>query len=697
MSYPGSMSETSTPDIPATSSAPSEPFSFDDIASFVRAPRISGVAASREGTIVATLRRIDVDGSALVDQLIALEEDDEGRLRWRALTHGDKSATLLAVGHRGEVYFSRSDPREKDEGDAVWMLPPRGEARVVLRHRGGVESLEATATRLVVVAPMMPSASTPEQSDELATARTDAKASAVLHDRYPIRFWNTDLGPAESRLFTARLPDTEGVDDAPVELTAHALPGAPANADQWDLDGVAAVPDGSAAVVTMSTRRAIDASAQVWVVDLLGDTPPRLLAAEDAEHSWESTSHRGLAVSPDGTWVLTGREIPPLPGQLIAEDLERIDVADGRRTTLTRAYDGLPGDAVIGAESTVWFTADRHGRGGVFSGDNDGSATLRTPDDEAAYSSLTWAGGRLVALRSSILEPPSVVLIDPDSGEVTPTPSLVDAVDVPGELTEVSADALDGTPLRAWLALPEGEGPHPLVVFAHGGPWGSWNDWTWRWNPWIFVARGYAVLLPDPGISTGYGQALTARGHDSIGNEPFTDILALTDATVARPDIDEGRQALAGGSYGGYMANWVAGHTGTRFHCIVTHAGLWDVDAMSQTTDNGSWYRWMVDTLDGGTPQAEVWSPHAFLENIEVPMLVIHGDKDYRVPFSQALELWAGLQRTNPTLGHRFLYFPDEGHWILKPGNAEVWYKTFVAFLDEHMLGKNFERPKLLG
>lgn len=148
------------------------------------------------------------------------------------------------------------------------------------------------------------------------------------------------------------------------------------------------------------------------------------------------------------------------------------------------------------------------------------------------------------------------------------------------------------------------------------------------------------------------------------------------------------------------MANWVAGHTGTRFACIVTHAGLWNVGAMSTTTDNGSWYRWMMGSnpaIGHGLSQAEMWSPHLFAKKIAVPMLVIHGDKDYRVPFGQALELWADLQRLSPQLGHQFLYFPDEGHWILKPANAEIWYETFVAFLDEHVRGKKFKRADLLG
>ena len=278
-------------------------------------------------------------------------------------------------------------------------------------------------------------------------------------------------------------------------------------------------------------------------------------------------------------------------------------------------------------------------------------------------------------------------------GQVEQLQVLDDPTPVPGKLVEVSAHGEDGTEVRAWLCLPQDapEGGAPLLTFAHGGPWGSWNSWTWRWNPWPFVARGYAVLLPDPAISTGYGQAMIDRGNDAIGDAPYTDILALIDAAVARADIDGERTALLGGSYGGYMANWMAGHTGKRFKCIVTHASLWDVDMMGRTTDNATWFEWM------SASQAHEYSPHRFVGDIQVPMLVIHGDRDYRVPISQGHALWHALLRDSQAKGHKFLYYPDENHWILKPQNSRIWYETVLAFVDTHVLGKDFARPRELG
>jgi dipeptidyl aminopeptidase/acylaminoacyl peptidase len=207
------------------------------------------------------------------------------------------------------------------------------------------------------------------------------------------------------------------------------------------------------------------------------------------------------------------------------------------------------------------------------------------------------------------------------------------------------------------------------------------------------VERGYAVLLPDPALSTGYGQAFVERGWGQWGGAPYTDVMALTDAAEARPEIDATRTAAMGGSYGGYMANWIAGHT-DRFAAIVTHASTFALDQFSRTTDEASyWLREMTAQM------TEANSPDRFLDQMNTPMLVIHGDKDYRVPIGEGLRMWWELmarQEDPDNQPHKFLYFPDENHWILKPQNAVVWYETVLAFLAHHVLGKDFETPDLL-
>ena len=267
---------------------------------------------------------------------------------------------------------------------------------------------------------------------------------------------------------------------------------------------------------------------------------------------------------------------------------------------------------------------------------------------------------------------------------------------VPGRVEEMTATAADGAPIHSWLALPadaSASNPAPLVLSIHGGPLGSWNSWHWRWNPWVLVQRGYAVLMPDPALSTGYGQAFVERGRGRWGDEPFTDLMAATDACEARDDIDAGRTAAMGGSFGGYMANWVAGHT-DRFRCLVTHASLWALDQFHGTTDSGPWWE-----REFGNPYVDVeryqaHSPHRAIGQITTPMLVIHGELDHRVPVAEALRLWVDLMHHD--VEAKFLYFPDENHWILKPQHARVWYETVLAWLDHHLLGKEWQRPEIL-
>jgi dipeptidyl aminopeptidase/acylaminoacyl peptidase len=295
---------------------------------------------------------------------------------------------------------------------------------------------------------------------------------------------------------------------------------------------------------------------------------------------------------------------------------------------------------------------------------------------------------------------PARIALDGSSVDVLPGPTeaLGKAVSLPGRLTEVTATAEDGTPLRAWLALPHDAAPDtpaPLLLWIHGGPLMSWHAWSWRWNPWLAVAKGYAVLLPDPALSTGYGIEFIRRGWFGWGGKPYTDLLSITDVTVARPDIDAERTAAMGGSFGGYMANWMAGHT-DRFSAIVTHASVWAFDQMGPTTDMSDyWFR------EISPEAADANSPHLSADDITTPTLVIHGAKDYRVPISEGLRLWWDLaSRSTAKDGatpHKFLYFPDENHWILTPNHAKLWYATVFAFLAQHVLGKDWERPTLLG
>ena len=208
------------------------------------------------------------------------------------------------------------------------------------------------------------------------------------------------------------------------------------------------------------------------------------------------------------------------------------------------------------------------------------------------------------------------------------------------------------------------------------------------------AARGYAVLLPDPALSTGYGQDFIARGHGQWGGRPYTDLMAITDAAVARPDIDQARTAMMGGSFGGYMANWIAGHTDPVRRDRQPRRA---VGPGPDVRHHRPAVLLAPDIRGPGHPARALpgqLAATATSGQISTPMLVIHGDKDYRVPVGEALRLWWDLRGLAPDA--RFLYFPDENHWILKPGHVTVWYETVLAFLAQHVLGQEWRRPELL-
>jgi dipeptidyl aminopeptidase/acylaminoacyl peptidase len=233
------------------------------------------------------------------------------------------------------------------------------------------------------------------------------------------------------------------------------------------------------------------------------------------------------------------------------------------------------------------------------------------------------------------------------------------------------------------------------VVKIHGGPVMSANTWTSRSNPWVLVARGYAVLMPDPALSTGYGLDFIRRGWTTWGDAPYTDLMRITDAAQARDDIDADRTGAMGASFGGYMANWIAGHT-DRFAAIVTHASVWDRNASIESNDLSYAFRRSL------TPEAaDAMSPHHFADSITTPMLITHGGHDYRVPVSEGMKLWWNLSSRahggDGSSPHKFLYFPDENHFITSPNHVLLWHATVAAFFDHHVLGKPWQRPDLLG
>jgi dipeptidyl aminopeptidase/acylaminoacyl peptidase len=657
---------------------------FDDLDDYLGLPRVAGLAVSADGSrLVTTVAELNATRTEFVT---AIWELDPTGQQARRLTRGAKGESSPAFTAEGDLLFVSVRPTDDDDKPpaSVWRLPAAGgEAVEVAKLPGGVSTVRTARAAAVVAVSgaMLPSARSVEDDRRLRDLRKDTKVSAILHTGYPVRYWDKDLGPDEQHLF--RMSD----DGTLTDVTPY--PGVGLREPDFAVSA-----DGGFAIAAWRVAGPGASMRSVLMrIDL--HTCERSVIADDADADLEHP-----LIAPAGSAVAFTRETvsTPLKAPRITVCCLRFGAeADAEPVELAGGWDRWPASVTWTADgSALIVTADQAGRCPVFRIDLDGTVTQLTSDDYAYTDVVAAPGGVVYALRSSSAAPPHPVRID-GPGKVTALP-CVNLPALPGTLTEISTPADAGTHVRSWLVLPRDEQPAPLLLWIHGGPLGSWNSWSWRWNPWLLAARGYAVLLPDPALSTGYGQDFIQRGWGAWGGPPFDDVMAATDAACADPRIDATRTAAMGGSYGGYLANWVAGHT-DRFNAIVAHASLWALDQFGPTTDGA--YYWLREM----TPQmAADNSPHRFVAQINTPLLVIHGDKDYRVPIGEALRLWfellteSGLPaEPDGTTKHRFLYFPSENHWVLSPQHTKIWYQVVAAFLAEHVLGEDVELPDALG
>jgi dipeptidyl aminopeptidase/acylaminoacyl peptidase len=352
-------------------------------------------------------------------------------------------------------------------------------------------------------------------------------------------------------------------------------------------------------------------------------------------------------------------------------------------------------------EEFVWFPKSN---GVVFVAEKEGHApiwTARVDSDElkriskaGVCSSLSMSRDSKLAFTDARMNRPAEVMIS-DSGKAPTNVSRANA-DLLGKLKmpqpeSVTVKGAGGTPMQMWILKPpdfDSNRKWPLVYLVHGGPQGAWTDgWSYRWNPQVWAAWGYVVALPNPRGSTGFSQKYVDEISQDWGGKVYEDLMHGVDYLEKLPYIDKERMAAAGASYGGYMVNWFAVNTG-RFKTLICHCGVWNFDSMYATTEE----LWFDEWEHGGPPWGknrhsyEKHSPHRFAGNLSkfrTPMLIIHNDLDFRVPVSEGIQLFTTLQRQG--VSSRFVNFPDEGHWVLKPANSQLWHREVRSWLTKHV------------
>jgi dipeptidyl aminopeptidase/acylaminoacyl peptidase len=367
----------------------------------------------------------------------------------------------------------------------------------------------------------------------------------------------------------------------------------------------------------------------------------------------------------------------------------------GQIQNLTESFDQWVETIAWSPDSkTIYFTSESKGEAPVYGIEiakpDQVHEMVRGTNDELM---LSPDGKTLVFSRMSVSAPNEIYKLAIGSKTAEQLSHLNDAV-----LSKVSMPPMQsfwfagagGAKIQGFMLKPphykEG-GKYPVKFLIHGGPQGQWGDeWSYRWNAELFAAGGYVVIMINPRGSTGYGQAFIDGVNGDWGGKPYVDLMKGLDyAEQHFSFVDKDRECALGASYGGYMIDWILGHT-NRFKCLVSHDGMFNTQAAYGSTEE----LWFPEWEFRGTPWTNralyrKWSPHLFATNFKTPTLVVHGQLDYRLDVSQAFELFTTLQRLK--VPSKMLYFPDEGHWVLKPQNSQLWYKTVNGWVSEHIAG----------
>ena len=642
-----------------------------DVDALTRLGRVSAAEAAPDGSWLAVqVARLDADDKRYVSDLWRVSATDAdvapNRLTWGE--YDDRSPRFRADG--ALLFLSARPTPTDDKGrfTQVWMLPPGGgEARPLTDEPRGVDDFAVGGGRLVVLTSVWPGVEHDAQRAH-GTERSEKGPSMLRYTTMPVRAWDHWLPAAAPHLVLY-------ADGARTDLT----PGA----DREHRDSPWAMSaDGRVAVI--SRERPGDdrlPESELLILDLEGGSsravPTRARALIE-----------GLAVSPDGRWAV-GELHARFDGLLGRPVLWLFDLEKGSGVPLAGDWDVHPSICAMTADRAL-VTAGVHGRTVPFAVSLDGAVERLIADGvPGSFRRLRpTADGAVVALTDRLLHPPEVCRLD--GGKVRPLAALSGferawAADV--RVDDFAVTSSDGAAVHGLLVHRPSDAPQPALLWVHGGPVGQHEDgWHWRWNALVAaaaaVAAGYVVSLPNPRGSTGYGQAFVEGiWNNAWGGVCYDDVMASADHLEALPPVDATRVALMGASFGGYMTNWI-GARSDRFRCLVTHAGVYRMSTFHGTSDWPAWFELQAG-VDPGHPDFDRHSPHRWVSDWKTPTLVMHGEKDYRVPISQALLLFEDLQRHG--VESELVVFPDENHWILRPRNVRAWYRAWLDFVQRHL------------
>ncbi len=513
-----------------------------------------------------------------------------------------------------------------------------------------------------------------------------SKASGVVYDRMFIRHWDTWGDGRLNRIFVASL-------DGKAPVTGATLVGGDLVADVpskpfGDLSDLAWAPDGKSLVVSARLSNAQEPwSTNFDLYRVQADGSGKAANLTDANEAWDA----GPVFSADGgTLYYRAMKRPGFEADRFG--LMAMDLATGEVREIAPKWDRSADNIVLSEDGrTLYTTAGNIGQHPLFAVDI-ATGNVTEVIGNGSIGDFAIAGPTTVFTRNSLKSGNQVFTgglggtperaITPSAGEMLPDVAF-------GDYEQFTFKGWNDETVHGYVVKPwnfqEGK-EYPVAFLIHGGPQGSFgNGWSYRWNPQTYAGQGYAVVMIDFHGSTGYGQAFTDSISQHWGDRPLEDLQKGWAAAQDKYAFLDGDKACAlGASYGGYMVYWIAGVWNQPWKCLVDHDGVFDNRMMGYATEE----LWFSEWENGGTPYEnpegyERFNPILHVKDWRVPMLVIHGEKDFRIPVSQGIAAFTALQRQG--IESKFLYFPDENHWVLKPANSLLWHETVNDWLRQHI------------
>jgi dipeptidyl aminopeptidase/acylaminoacyl peptidase len=526
----------------------------------------------------------------------------------------------------------------------------------------------------------------PDCPDEACNkARDDQKSSskvkAQIFTRLMFRHWNRYLSGKRSHLFAVPVDGSAASKD----LTPgdHDVP--PFNLGGQDFYAVS--PDGQEIAYTSNVEKneAISTNNDVFVLPITGGTPKKISASPGSDSN--------PVYSPDGRYIAyrmqerNGYESDRF--QLVVYDRK-----SGTRKNLTAKFDNWVESFAWSPDSRrIYFTADLQGGAPIYSVKPEGGEIKQLVGGHNDELVVTPDGKTFVFSRQSAQFPNEVFTAAVGSKDAQPLSKLNDKVFAQVQTRPVEPFwfiGAENAKVQGFIVKPpnfDAAKKYPVKFLIHGGPQGAWGDnWTYRWNAELLASDGYIVAMINPRGSIGYGQKFTEEVSGDWGGRAYIDLMRGLDHVETLPYVQKGGVCVMGASYGGYAVNWIITHN-DRFKCAVSHDGMFNTESAWGTTEE----LWFNEWEFKGTPWTNRelyrrWSPHLNVTNIKTPTLVVHGQLDYRLDASEGFQLFTALQRLG--VPSKMLYFPDEGHWVLKPQNSQLWYQTVNGWVDQWLKGQ---------